>query len=126
MNTPELMRIYYSCNNYPHSYMDIPCSRWKEDNYSLTIESFIGSGNRNTLFANLVPGAVKEQYNILGTPHFKDMTYSSGNTLIISPLGNTGLSGLRETRTVAVKHLKDDFLTKDYYSIKLDCIRIDL
>ena len=125
MSAPELMRIYYSCNNYPSSSMDIPCSQWKEDNFNIVVSSFMGSANRNTLFSNLIPGAVKEQYNILGTPHFLDTSYSSGNSLIISPIDSTGLSGLRETRTVAVKHIKDEFLSPDWFYVRLECCRLD-
>ena len=127
MSVPELMRIqYFPSSTAKNQYIDVPCSRWKESDYDIILESFMGSANRGKLFANLVPGAVKEQMNILGVPHYADLTYSSGNSLIVTPLGDTGLSGLRESRTVACKHLKDDFLTPELFTIKLDLVRLDV
>lgn len=119
-------RVYYYPSSTANKYIDIPVTNWKEDNYGLILESFMGSANRNIIFSNLVPGAVKESFNILGTPHFRDLTYSSGNSLILSPIGSTGLSGLRQERTIAVSHLKDDILTPDLFYVRLEGKRIDV
>lgn len=114
------LRIYYSCNNYPINYIDCWCTRWDENNYDITIETFLTSGARNALYSNLRPGAVREAYKILGEPTFIDTTYSSGNTLILSPLSGYNLSGLRETRTIAVKSISDSFITNTRFGVKIE------
>jgi len=124
-NEGSTMRIYVSCNAYPSHYIDCWCSRWDEGNWDITIETFMGAGARDFLFQNVVPGAVRELYNILGTPKFIDTTYTSSNTIIIDPMHGYGISSLRERRTVAVKHIKDSFINKDYFSIKLEGTRLD-
>lgn len=121
----ETLRIYYSCNKYPNYYIDCDASRWDETNYDITIETFLRKTNRNKLFNNLVPGAVGELYEILGKSVFKDSTYSSGNTLILHPLDGTGLSGLREDRTIAVKSISDTFVTKDLFNVKIEGKRLN-
>lgn len=119
-------RIYYSGNQYPTYYIDVPITRWDEGNWDLTIEIFLDSGNRNTLFTHLVPGAVGELYNILGTPYYKDITYTSSNTLIIHPLTGYGLSSLREGRMIAVKNISDTFINPEYFGIKIEGFRTDI
>ena len=114
------LRIYVSCNNYPNNYIDCWATRFDEGNWDVTFETFMGSGARNFLFDNVVPGAVTELYTILGEPHFIDSTYSSSNSLRISPLGNTGLSGLRQERIIGVKNISDRFLVPDKFSLKIE------
>ncbi len=115
------LRIFYDGN----SFITCDCSRWDEGNWDITLQSFMGSGNRDILFANVVPGAYRELYNILGTPKYIDTTYTSGNSLRISPLGNTGLSSLREERIIAVKNISDNFITRDYFNVKIEAVRLD-
>ena len=122
----ESLRIYVSCNNYPNNYIDCWCTRFDEDNWGGTIETFMGSGSRNFLFNNVTPGAVRELYNILGTPKFIDTTYESGNTLIISPISGYGLSSLREERTVAVKSISDTFINWEKFNVKIEFKRLDI
>lgn len=119
------LRIYYSCNSYPNNYIDCWCTRFDEGNWDLTVETFLESGNRNTLFENVVPGAVRELYSILGQPKYIDNTYSSGNTLIFEPQSGYGLSSLREKRMVAVKNIQDSFITRDYFGVKIESVRLD-
>lgn len=119
------LRIYVSCNSYPNHYIDCWCTRWDEDNWGVTIETFMGAGARNFLFNNIVPGAVTELYNVLGTPYFYDTTYESGNTIILEPNNGYNLSGIRERRRVAVKSSSDTFINKDYFSVKLETKRLD-
>jgi hypothetical protein len=126
MGAPGTCRIYYSCNSYPTNYVSVPISRWDEQNYNVIIETFMGSGNRNTIFSNIVPGAFRELYNILGTPKFIDSTYSSSNTLILEPQSSYGISSLREKRVVAVKSASDNFITPNYFNVKLETIRLDI
>ena len=116
--------IYYSCNSYPTYYESIPISRWDEGNWDVVIEFFCESGTRNNIFHNLVPGAVTEQYNILGTPTYVDLTYESGNSLIIDPIDGYGLSGLRSRRTIAVKNISDTFINQNYFKVKIEGYRL--
>ena len=120
------LRIYYSCNSYPTNYVECWCSRWDEGNWDVTIETFLGSSNRNNIFANVTPGAVRELYNILGTPNYIDTTYSSGNTLILEPQHGYGLSSLREKRTIGVKNISDTFLNPNYFGCKIEGMRLDI
>ena len=115
-------RLYYSGSNY----IDIPVKRWDEGNWNITVETFVGSGNRETIFSNVTPGAVRELYNILGTPEFIDTTYNSGNTLVFEPIHGYGLSSLRQRRKIAVKNISDTFLNPNYFNIKIEGYRIDL
>ena len=119
------LRIYVSCNNYPSNYIDCWATRFDEGNWDVTFETFMGSGARNFLFDNVIPQAISEMYNILGTPHYVDTTFSSGNTIILEPQDDYGLSGLREKRTVAIKSISDRFISPNYFSIKVETVRLD-
>jgi len=125
MSEPATCRIYYfpSSDAY-NQYFSCPISRWQEDNWNVIIETFLESGNRNSLFANVIPGAVREIYNILGTPKFIDISYSSGNTLIIEPQAGYGISSLRQSRTIGVKNIQDTFLSPNYFSVKIEGVRL--
>ena len=121
----DSLRIYVSCNSYPNHYIDCWCTRWDEDNWGVTFETFLGSGARNFLFDNVTPQAVIELYNILGTPTNIDLTFESGNTLIVEPISNYGLSSLRQKRTIGVKNISDTFINKNYFGIKVEGLRLD-
>jgi len=120
------LRIYYSCNQYPNYYLDCICTEWTEANYQVSISAIMTSTQRNTLYANVVPGAIRELTNILGTPYYIDTTYSSGNTLILSPIDGTGLADLRESRTIGVKSISDSPLKgpSGKLLVKIDGIRL--
>ena len=120
----QSLRIYYSGNNLSH-YFDCWATRWDEGNWDVTVETFLGSSNRNLLFSHMTPGAVSEMYNILGTPTYWDVTFNSGATLILEPQSGYGLSSLRQKRVVGVKNMSDTFLSPDLFSIKLECLRLD-
>jgi len=123
MTVPITARIYWSGSEY----IDVPCSRWDEDNYTMKFEFFCeGSSQRNTIFDNCVPGAVRELYNILGTPKYIDTTYESRNTFVINPLDGYGLSSLREGRTVAIKSISDSIFGMNHFCVTLDCVRLDI
>ena len=123
---PPTCRIFYSCNSYPANYVDCAVTRWQENSWDLVLETFMGSSNRNSIAGNIIPSAYRELYNILGTPKMIDTSYNSSNTLRICPNYQYNLSGLREERIVAVKSFSDKFITKDMFSIKLECVRIDI
>lgn len=101
-------------------------TRWDEGNWDLTVETFLDVGDRNFLFRNVVPGAYRELYNILGTPKYIDTTYSSSNTLILEPISGYGISSLREKRTIAVKNIADTFIVRDKFGVKIEGIRLDI
>jgi len=119
-------RIYYSCMKVTPEYIDVPISRWDEDNWGVTLEFFCNATNRNTLFSHLVPGQVTEQENILGKPTYIDTTYNSGNTLRINPLDDIGLDNLRNNRVIGVKSISDTFITPDLFSIKIEGKRVNI
>jgi hypothetical protein len=120
------LKIYISCNSYPNHWIQCWCKRWGEENYSVTIETFLGSGARNFLFQNVVPGACKEMYNILGVPVYWDTTYNSGNTVILEPQSGYGLSGVRQRRMIAVKNCSDYFITENVLGVKIEGVRLDI
>ena len=102
------------------------CTRWDEDNYNVTIETFLGSANRNLLFAHVIPGAYRELYNILGKPKFIDSTYSKQNTLWLEPVSGYALSSVRRSRSVTCKSASDTFINPNYFNVKLECVRLDV
>jgi len=118
--------IYFSGNKYPQYAIGCWCSRWDEDNYNVIFETFLDSSNRDKLFSHVTPNAYREIYNILGTPKFIDTTYNSGNSLRISPIGGTGISGLREERIIAVRNIQDTFINPNYFGIKVEGFRLDI
>lgn len=101
-------------------------SRFDIDNYNITVETQLTPGQRNDLFNHVTPGAVRELYNILGTPYFIDSTYSSGNTLIFSPSGN--LSDIVNEYKIAVKSISDTPIGagNKLFNVKIEGTRIDL
>lgn len=101
-------------------------SRWDEDNWGVILETFMDACDRNYIFRNVTPGALRELYNILGTPRYIDTTYKSGNTLIFEPLGGYGISSVAQRRVVGVKNISDTFLRWDLYGIKIECTRLDI
>ena len=122
---PPTCRIFYSCNSYPADYVDCAVTRWQENNDSLVIETFLSSSNRGKLFHNVVPGAVRELYSILGVKKFIDTTYASSNTYRVTPNYQYGLSGLRQERIIAVKNISDTFINKDVFNVKIEGIMLD-
>lgn len=122
----ENMTIYYSGTVYPTYSIDCWCTRWDEGDYDVILETFMTSSGRNALFAHVRPGAYIDlmEGNPLGMHYFRDTTYSkSANTLIIEPMSGYNLSGIRQSRTIAVKSISDTFLTWDKFQIKVEGIR---
>lgn len=110
------MRIYYSGS----SYIDCWCTRFDAGNWDITLETFLDSGSRNTLFEHVTPGAVTELMNILGQPYHIDSTFTSSNTLVIEPIDGYGLSSLVEGETIGVKSISDHFISPNYFSVKIE------
>jgi len=107
-------------------YIKCWCTRWDEGNWDMVYETFLTSSCRDNLFASTTPGAVRELYNILGTPKYIDTTYASSNTLTFTPIHPHGISSLRQKRTIAVKNISDTFLTRDRFHVKVEGFRIDI
>lgn len=103
---------------------DVRCwgTRWDEGNDRILLTTFINACDRNYLANNVVPGAVRELYNILGTKKFIDTTFSSSNTIIVEPIGDYGISSVRSRKIIAVKNFTTKFIDKDTYSLKIDGI----
>ena len=114
------VKLIYSGSSY---FMFYP-TRWDEDNWSVVVETFLSDVHRDLLFANVVPGAVRELYNYLGLPIFIDTTFNSGNTLTIVPI-SPSISGLRKTRRIAVKSISDTFINPSTYKVKIEGLRLD-
>ena len=119
--------IFYSGNRYPRYAIGSWCSRWDEDEWGVVYETFLTSSQRDALFTHIVPGAVKELYNILGTPKYIDSTFSSGNTLILEPQHDYGISSIREKRTIGVKNITDWIIPHtNRIGVKIEGIRLDI
>lgn len=115
----------YMPSSTSQTYIKCWCTRWDEDNYNITLETFLGSANRNLLFSHVVPGGYRELKNILGYPWIMDITYPrNSNTLWLEPQYGYGISSVRCGRSVVCKNISDNFITPDYFHIKLECIRI--
>jgi hypothetical protein len=115
------LRIYYSGNIYPSTYIECWCKRWDESNYDITIETFLHSASRDKLFANIVPGSIREYSTPLGWVINLDGTFHhSSNTLILEPQYGYGLSGLRSRQIVLVKSASDTFINPNYFNVKLE------
>ena len=95
------MSIYYSSLSSPHNF-DCWCTRWDQDNYTVTIETFIPKVKLQLLRNHIKPGAVGELYQVLGRPHYYDKTWSGDNTLKIVPKND--LAGMRSTKIIYVKN----------------------
>lgn len=83
--------IYYSGN----SYVSGMCSRWDVQDYNITIETWLKKGPFNILNDNIIPGATRELYKILGKPKFVDSSWQGKNTLRLSPVAGTKLYKMR-------------------------------
>ena len=118
--------IYISGCGSSQCYIRSWCIRWDESNFGITIETFLSATCRDLLFSNVVPGAVRELYNILGRPQYIDTTYNSGNTLKIIPSGH--LANLHDVRIIAVKSISDRPVKgpSKYLNIKIEGKRLDI
>ena len=105
----QSLRIFMHSSN-SSVYIDCWCTRWTEDNFNVTIETFLGSANRNLLASNITPGIIRELKSILGKPWVLDGTFSNRNTLFLQPISGYGLSGVRCGREVVVKNFSDSII----------------
>jgi len=101
-------------------------TRWDEGNWDVAIETFVTAQDRDMIAGNVTPGAVRELYNVLGTPNYIDTTYASSNTIKFIPRDGYGISGLREDRLIGVKSYTDTFINPEYFHIKIEGVRLDI
>lgn len=115
------LRIYYSACAYPSEYFECWCKRWDEDNWNITIETFLTSANRDTLFRNVSPGIIRTYNNKLGQVINLDGTFSaSTNTLVMEPIYGYGLSSVRTKKEMIVKNISDSFINPNYFNVKIE------
>jgi len=103
------IKIFYSGN----AYIEGRTSRWDDDNYNVTIETWLKKSDLQTLRNNIRPGAVGELYNILGKPRFYDKSWKGKNTLKLRPNyssntnSNSNLMYMRNESIIYVKNISD-------------------
>jgi len=102
----------------------VKCSRWDEEEHEVIVEFITDKDSRDNLLDNITPGAVAKQYDILGEPKFVDTTYSSGNTIFLTPVSGSGLYSLRPRTKIAVKNYSETLLTPDTFKIKIRGIKL--
>jgi hypothetical protein len=100
------LKIYYDTLT-DDDFVSCGCSRWTVDNYSIVVETVLNDEEVTTLKNNMVPGAVKEMYSVLGLPHFYDLTFTGDNTLRFVPdiSSNSNLPYMRNSVVVYPKNI---------------------
>lgn len=97
-------------------------SRWDTQNYSTTIETWIDKSDLQSLISDVVPGAVGELYQILGTPFYYDKSWAGENTIQFKPIVGSRLASMRSNKTMFVKNLTTHPINStDWIEIKLEC-----
>jgi len=99
--------IFYSGSSYNTSGIDCKCSRWDVSDYDVVVETWLTKSQLQTLRSNITPGAVGELYKVLGKPTYYDKTWSSENTLRLSPIENAGFDDMREDTYIYVSNITD-------------------
>ena len=100
------------------SYIECPCSRWDQDDYSITIETYLSKSQRDTLRSHIKPGAVKELYQILGRPVYYDTSFGS-NTITVTPIAGTQLANMRSEKTIYVRNYSESITPSNEFRVKI-------
>ena len=108
------LRIYVSGG----SYIECPCARWDEEDYSVIIETYLNKDQRDLLRNNIRPGAVAQLYQILGKPVYYDTSFGC-NTITISPISGTQLANMHSGVTVYVKNYSERILDSNDFHVKI-------
>jgi len=113
------IRIYYGTLLDP-DYIECGCSAFSVSNYSVSFETWLTKSQLSTLNDNIIPGAVKEIYTILGRPTYWDMTFSGENTLRLVPIcsGTSNLSNMRHEYIIYPKTIGTSPVEGNSYYIK--------
>lgn len=85
--------IYYSGSHYIRCW----CSRWEQDNYSISLETFMYKDSAQTIINNTIPGSIGEWKIATRGYKYYDSTWKGKNTLHISANNSCG-SNLRNMR----------------------------
>jgi hypothetical protein len=94
------------------------CTKWDSNNYSYTIETLIKKPESVILKNNIVPGAVKELYVILGKPRYYDETWTGSNTIKLVPLNH--LNTMRSEVIGYVKNYSEHIINNEFVGIKME------
>lgn len=100
------------------------CNRWQEDGNNVVIETMMDACDRNYIFNQVIPGEIRENINSLGWQIIRDGTFKSGNTLIFTPVSNTGLDDCREERICVVRNIQDWFVNPYIFGVKIEGMRV--
>jgi hypothetical protein len=93
---------------YSTCYFNTACGRWNHDNQLHTIEFVTSKTNRDKLWNNIVPGKVTDWEITLGKLYWRDTTYYSGNTIVITPIAGTNIADLRDETKIVVKEYREE------------------
>ena len=107
-------------------YIKAWCSEWTEDNWGVAFKAIIKKDCRDLIAANIVPGATRMMYNILGTPVYKDITYTSSNSMKVIPDGN--VENLDTERLITITDYKDTIIngSSGYFLLTIKGNRLDI
>ena len=113
------INIYYDTLESPNV-INCPCTRWDASEYLVTIETWMSKSQLQTLRDNITPGAADVLYNVLGSPHYIDKTWTDSNTIKISTVTNEGnIFCMREEKLIFVKNISDTPIPAETNSIKV-------
>jgi len=120
------LAIFFSSD--VNDFIDCRCSRWDVDNYQIIIETWLKKGDLDTLLSNTIPGAVSELYTILGEPLYYDKTWTSNNTLLLSPIEKpttmtrSSLYGMRDVKVVYPKNITSNPIkgSSGWFNVKIE------
>ena len=74
----------------------------------MTIETVLSKSDRDNLWGCIRPGKIGE-WNLFGSKtHFRDITYFSGNTVLVSPVAGTSLASVRDEVKIVVKDYREE------------------
>lgn len=99
--------IYVSGSKASGNAVRVWCNNWTDTKWGVTIELTTTWDNRDTLFDNTLPGFVSERDLGLGQKQYVDTTYSSGNSLILSPVSGNGIYDMYDETTIVVRNIED-------------------
>jgi len=106
--------IYISgCNTdkpseYSTCYFPAACSAWDMSDQLHTIEFLTTKDNRDKLWNNINPGKIAEWDFTFTKTYYIDTTYTSGNTIKVTPISGTNIASIRDEVYLIVKSYKEE------------------
>jgi hypothetical protein len=115
------MRMYYSSQGGT-DFIECKCSRWDQQDKSITLETWLKKSDLNTLRTNITPGAAGELFELLGNPIYYDQTWQGENTLRIYPRPESRIGKIRGQKYIIVKNITDTPITgpSGWLSVKIE------